>query len=272
MQHFSASPVFLAKNLWKNRSLILELISREVVGRYKGSALGILWSLFNPILMLAVYTFFFSVIFKVRWLGGTGSKTEFALILFSGLLVFNFFAECISRAPTIILSNTNYVKKIIFPLEFLPLVVMGGAAFHLLISFFVWLAFYIVIFGVPHAGVILFPVVIVPLVLLTLGISWFLASFGVYLRDVAQVVSTLIPVLMFLSPVFYPIKTLPEEYQVFVHASPLTIAVEQAREVMYWGGALDWRTWGAYLFISLIVAWLGFIWFQKTRKGFADVL
>lgn len=272
MQRFSASPREVVASLWANRSLLAGLIRREIAGRYQGSTLGILWSLFNPVLMLAVYTFFFSVIFRVRWLGGSGSKTEFALILFAGLLVFNFFAECITRAPSLILSNVNYVKKIIFPLELLPVVVMGSAGFHLLVSFVVWLVFYIVIFGVPHAGVLLFPIVLVPLVLLTLGVAWFLASLGVYLRDVSQVVGSLMPVLMFLSPVFYPLKSLPEEFRGVVHVSPVTVAVEQARDVMYWGVPLDWQVWGGYLAISGVIAWLGFSWFQKTRKGFADVL
>jgi lipopolysaccharide transport system permease protein len=272
MRHFSVSPRKMFASLWADRNLLVGLIHREIAGRYQGSILGILWSLFNPVLMLAVYTFFFSVIFKVRWLGGSGSKTEFALILFAGLIVFNFFAECITRAPGLIISNVNYVKKIVFPLEFLPVVVMGSAAFHLLISFLVWLAFYVVIFGMPHAGVLLFPVVLVPLVLVTLGVTWFLASLGVYLRDVSQVVSALVPVLMFLSPVFYPIKSLPEEYQALVHISPITVAVEQARDVMYWGTPIDWQLWGSYLAISCLIAWLGLCWFQKTRRGFADVL
>lgn len=268
----SISPGKLAADLWAHRALLSGLVHREVVGRYQGSMLGILWSLFNPMLMLAVYTFFFSVVFQARWLGGSGSKSEFALILFSGLLVFNFFAECITRAPSLIIANANYVKKIIFPLEILPVVVMGSAFFHLGISFLVWLVFYGVIFGVPHFGVLLFPIVLLPLALLTLGISWFLASLGVYLRDVPQVVSAIVPVLMFLSPVFYPIKSLPEEFQVLVHVSPITVAIEQARDVIYWGGGLDWAAWGAYCGISLIIAWGGFCWFQKTRRGFADVI
>ncbi len=272
MHNFSIAPAGLITSLWANRNLLAGLIRREIVGRYKGSVLGILWSLFNPVLMLAVYTFFFSVIFQVRWLGGSGSKTEFALILFAGLLVFNFFAECINRAPSLIFSNVNYVKKIIFPLELLPVVAMGGAGFHLLVSYFVWIGFYAVFFGVPHSGVLLFPIVLVPLVLLTLGLTWFLASLGVYLRDVSQIVGSIVPVVMFLSPVFYPLKSLPEEFQIVVHLSPITVAVEQAREVMYWGGAIDWSVWLGYLVVSGAIAWLGFVWFQKTRKGFADVL
>ena len=272
MQNFSISPKEMVDSLWANRSLLAGLIRREIVGRYKGSVLGILWSLFNPVLMLAVYTFFFSVIFQSRWLGGSGSKTEFALILFAGLLVFDFFAECINRASSLILSNVNYVKKIVFPLELLPVVVMGTAGFHLLVSFLVWLGFYAVLFGAPHAGVLLFPVVLVPLILLTLGFTWLLASLGVYLRDVSQFVGSVIPILMFLSPIFYSLKSVPDKFRALVHISPITVAVEQARDVMYWGQPMDWLVWGRYLVISGAIAWLGLAWFQKTRRGFADVL
>ena len=139
MRHFSASPIEMFANLWRNRELIKASAKREVLGRYRGSFLGVLWSFFNPLFMLAVYTFVFSVVFQARWGGGSGSKTEFALVLFAGLLVFNLFAECINRAPGLILSNTNYVKKVVFPLEILPFVALLSALFHTLISLGVWL-------------------------------------------------------------------------------------------------------------------------------------
>lgn len=272
MKKFSISPVLIIRSTWKNRGLLAGLMRRDIMGRYQGSVLGVFWSLFNPILMLAVYTFFFSVVFQARWSGGSGSKTEFALLLFVGLLVFNFFAECISRAPSLVISNVNYVKKIIFPLELLPVVAMGSACFHLFVSFIAWLGFYAVIFGMPKVGIFLFPIIIAPLVLLILGLCWFLAALGVYLRDVSQVVGTIVPIIMFLSPVFYPLTSLPAELRAIVLLSPITVAVEQARDVMFWGGAIDWLVWVGYLIVCAVVAWLGFAWFQKTRKGFADVL
>lgn len=268
----STSPATLLRSITSNRSLIYSLIKRDIAGRYSGSVLGLMWSFFNPVLMLAVYTFVFSVVFKARWVGGSGSKTEFALVLFAGLMVFNLFSECVNRAPGIILSNVNYVKKVIFPLEILPIVNLGSAFFHLLVNFSVWLIFYVIFYGPPHVGVLLFPLVLLPLALLTLGVTWFIASLGVYLRDVAQVVSTFVPVLMFLSPVFYPLKSLPPRFQAVVQVSPITVAIEQARGLMYWGETLDWEMWGLYFAISCCIAWFGFVWFQKTRKGFADVL
>jgi lipopolysaccharide transport system permease protein len=266
------SPFDLIKNLLCNRHLIIQMIRREVIGRYKGSIFGLAWSFFNPIVMLAVYTFVFSYIFKSRWVGGSDSKTEFALVLFSGLMVFNLFSECVNRAPGLILSNVNYVKKVVFPLEILPVVALGASLFHFVISLIVWVGFYLIFFGLPNYTIIYLPLVIFPIVLMTLGFSWFLASLGVYLRDVGQIIGIITTVLMFLSPIFYPIMALPEEYRSVMLFSPLTFIVEQTRDIMVWGKGFNWIGWTIYTAASSIIAWLGFVWFQKTRKGFADVL
>lgn len=268
----SISPVSIIRSIVANRSLIYNLAKREVVGRYRGSAMGLMWSFFNPVLMLAVYTFVFSVVFKARWAGGSESKTEFALVLFAGLLVFNLFSECVNRAPALILSNANYVKKVIFPLEILPLVALCSAAFHFGISFIVWLLFYLIFFGWPPMSVVWLPLILLPLILMTVGLSWLLASLGVYLRDVGQIIGVVTTILMFVSPIFYPIAALPEKYHPFMHISPLTVVVEQARDVMIWGRSVDWPLWGLSMILSSVIAWLGFAWFQRTRKGFADVI
>lgn len=260
------------RSIKKNHSLIASLVRREVVGRYKGSALGLLWSFFNPVLMLAVYTFVFSVVFKARWVGGSDSKTEFALVLFAGLIAFNLFSECINRAPNLILSNVNYVKKVIFPLEILPVVALGSATFHFLVSLGVWLIFYIIFFGIPPLSIVYFPMVLLPLVIFTLGLSWFLASLGVYLRDVAQIIGVTTTILMYISPIFYPVAALPEAFQSFMQFNPLTVVIEQMRDVMMWGKNPDWEVWIFSMFVAMSIAWLGFAWFEKTRKGFADVL
>ena len=272
MQNFSISPKEMAASLWRNRSLIKALAQREVVGRYRGSVMGILWSFFNPVFMLLVYTFVFSVIFKARWSGGSDSKTEFALILFAGLIVFNLFAECFNRAPGLILANVNYVKKVVFPLEILPWVALGSALFHALISLGVWLIAYLILFGVPHLTVLLLPLVILPFLLLIMGLTWALASLGVYLRDVSQFIGILTTVLMFLSPIFYPASALPEAYRHLLLLNPLTPVIEQARDVLFWGKVPNMTILSIYLLMTAFIAWLGFAWFQKTRKGFADVL
>ncbi|BBP58654.1 ABC transporter permease [Pseudomonas sp. St316] len=272
MQSFSTTPAAMVKSVLVNRILIYVLIRREVIGRYKGSMLGILWSFFTPVFMLVVYTFVFSVVFKARWSGGGESKSEFALVLFAGLLVFNLFSECVNRAPGLVLANTNYVKKIVFPLETLPLVSLGAALFHMGVSVLAWLVFYIVLFGTPPVTALLLPVVLFPLVLLTLGISWFLASISVYLRDIGQFIGIIITAMLFLSPIFYPLSTLPQSYQVALQANPLTLPVEMVRDVMFWGKAPQWEHLAAYSAISVLIACAGFAWFQRTRKGFADVI
>lgn len=272
MQNFSASPSEMCASLWRNRQLIKASAKREVLGRYRGSVMGILWSFFNPLFMLAVYTFVFSVVFKARWNTGSDSKTEFALVLFAGLIVFNLFAECINRAPVLILQNVNYVKKVVFPLEILPSVTMLSAFFHGLISLGVWLLAYVVFFGLPHATALYLPLIILPYLLFIMGLSWALASLGVFLRDVSQFIGVITTVLMFLSPIFYPATALPEDYRHLLFLNPLTPVIEQTRDVLFWGKSPDFFMLGIYWGTATMIACLGFAWFQKTRKGFADVL
>ena len=263
----------LARSLWRHRELILQMARREVIGRYRGSIMGLAWSFFNPVMMLVVYTFVFSVVFKARWgAGADESKTGFAIVLFVGMIVYGLFAEMVNRAPLLILSNVNYVKKVIFPLEILPVVSMGAALFHTFISLGVLLAAILLINGSMAWTAIFFPLVILPLLIATLGIAWFLASLGVFVRDVGQTVIIFTTALMFISPVFYPVSALPEKFQAWLMLNPLTFVIEQSRAVMIIGKLPDWSGLGIYSLISLFVAWAGFWWFQKTRKGFADVL
>jgi lipopolysaccharide transport system permease protein len=272
MRNFSASPITLGASLWRNRSLIAASARREVLGRYRGSVMGILWSFFNPLFMLAIYTFVFSVVFQARWGGGTDSKTEFALVLFAGLMMFTLFSECITRAPNLVSTNVNYVKKVVFPLEILPVVTLLSAVFHMMISVGVWLIAYCLFFGLPHATVLMLPVIVLPFATLVMGISWLLASLGVYLRDVSQFIGVVTSVAMFLSPIFYPVSALPEKYQHLLYLNPLTPVVEMTRDVLYWGKIPDPAILCTYSICNAAIAWLGFAWFQKTRKGFADVL
>ena len=272
MLRLFTSPRRLLSSLVEHRSLILALTVREVLGRYRGSILGLFWSVFQPILMLAVYTFVFGMIFRSRWPGGTGSKAEFALVLFSGLLVFNMFAECLNRAPTIILSNSNYVKRVVFPLEILPCVTVAVALFHLFVSFLVWLLFYVIAIGVPSVTVLLFPVTLIPLLFFALGISWFFSALGVYLRDTAQITGLVTTVLMFMTPIFYPAEAIPERFRVIAGLNPLVPIIEQVRRVLMWHSGITLDGFLPVLAVSLVVLWIGFSWFEKTRKGFADVL
>lgn len=272
MQAFSISPREMLGSFWRNRQLMHSLIKREILGRYRGSALGLLWSFFHPLLMLSVYTFAFSVVFKARWGTDNTSKVEFALVLFAGLIIFNLFAECINRAPGLILSNPNYVKKVVFPLEILPWVNLGAVLFHATVSLGVWLTAHVIFFGLPHVTVLFLPLVLLPFTLFIMGLSWALASLGTYLRDVGQFIGVMTTMLMFLSPIFYPASALPEDFRRLLYFNPLTMIIEQTRDVLYWGKPPDFTLLAIYWLATGVIAWLGFAWFQKTRKGFADVL
>lgn len=272
----SMSLFALVRSLWIHRQLLGQMTRREVVGRYRGSFLGLGWSFLNPLLMLCVYTFVFSVVFKARWgvspEGGEESRAMFAIVLFIGMIVHGVFAEILNRAPSLITGNVNYVKKVVFPLEILPVVSACVALFHALASLVVWLLAYVVLIDVPHWSVLLFPVVMLPLLLLALGIAWLLASLGVFIRDIGQTISIITMIMMFLSPVFFPVKSLPEEIQPLIMANPLTFIIEQARDVLIWGRLPDFPGLLGYMAVALIILWAGFAWFQKTRKGFSDVL
>lgn len=272
-QAHKASLREMVASLWRNRQLIVQMSKREVVGRYRGSVMGMAWSFFNPVLMLAVYTFVFSVVFQTRWgVAGEASKTSFAILLFVGMIVHGLFAECANRAPSLILGNVNYVKKVVFPLEILPWVAMGSALFHAAISLLVLLVAQLVFHQSLPWTVVLFPLVLLPLLLATMGAAWFLAAIGVYLRDVSQTIGIITTVLLFLSPIFYPISALPEQYRIWLHLNPLTFIIEEGRKTLVFGQMPDWSGWGVYMVVSVAIAWMGFWWFQKTRKGFADVL
>jgi len=269
----SASLGGFSGSLWRHRKLILQMVRREVIGRYRGSFLGLAWSFFYPILMLAVYTFVFSVVFKARWgIGDDEGKTQFALVLFSGLIIYNLFAETANRAPQLILTNVNFVKRVVFPLEILPVVIIGAALFQSFVSLLVLLAALFALNGFLHWTILFSPIVFLPIVVLTLGFTWVLASLGVFLRDVGQIIGIVTTIMLFVSPIFYPISALPERLQPWLMLNPLTFIIEQARAVLIFGHAPNWIGLLLYSAIAMSIAWLGFAWFQKTRKGFADVL
>lgn len=269
----SPTPAAMFTSFWRNRHLIWQMVRREIAARYRGSIIGLAWSFINPLLMLAVYTFVFSVVFKARW--GTGeneSQAQFAIILFVGLIVFSLFAETVNRAPRQIISNANYVKKVVFPLEILSLVSLGAVLFHSMISLLVLLIAQLIINqSIPWTAV-LFPLVLLPLIFTSLGAAWFLAALGVYVRDIGQITTVFTTVLMFLSAIFYPVSALPERYQVWLRLNPLVLIISESRKVLIFGSLPDWFWLGIALLMGLAIAFSGFWWFQKARKGFADVL
>lgn len=269
---FSTSPIEMVRSVIKNHQLIYQMAKRDVIGRYRGSMLGLAWSFFNPLIMLAVYTFVFSVVFQSRWNSGSNSQIEFALALFIGMVTHGLLAECVGRAPAIILNHANYVKKVVFPLEILPWVAMCATLFHTVISISVWSLFYLVANQMLQWTVVFLPLVLLPLLLFTMGLTWLLAALGVYLRDIGQMTGMFTTILLFLSPVFYSAERLPENFRILMYLNPLTFIIEQARNVSMWGKFPNWNGIAMAFLISLMVAWFGFVVFQRTRQGFADVL
>jgi lipopolysaccharide transport system permease protein len=252
-QAHSTTPLAMFTSLWRNRQLVWQLTRREVIGRYRGSLMGLAWSFLTPLLMLVVYTFVFSVVF-------------------TGMIVFNLFAEIVNRAPGLIVSNTNYVKKVVFPLEIFSWVTLGSVLFHSLVSLIVLLLVQIALNHSLPWTVIFFPFVLLPLIFASLGVAWFLAALGVFVRDIGQLTGVFTTVLMFLSAVFYPLTALPARYQSLLMLNPLVLIINESRKVLIFGGLPDWFSLGIALLVGFAIAAAGFWWFQKTRKGFADVL
>lgn len=268
------TPGSLLTGFWRERRLIGQLIKREVLGRYRGSFMGVAWSFLSPILMLVVYTFVFSVVFQAKWPGmmETGGKTRFALLLFVGVIAHGLIAEAITKAPALVVGNANYVKKVVFPLETLGWSLVGAAAFHACVSLLILLAAKWLLEGWVPLTAWWLPVVLLPLGFIALGAAWLFAALGVFIRDIAQLTGVFATVLMFLSPVFYPIAALPEQYRGWVELNPLTIAIEQSRAVLFAGVAPDAMLLAWFYLGSLVFMALGYAWFQITRRGFADVL
>lgn len=238
--------------------------------------LGIAWSFVNPLLLLGVYTFFFSVIFGARWGGGAGgsggSRAEFSIMLFSGLIVHGLLSECLTRAPGMILANANYVKKVVFPLQILPWAAMGSALVHVAISIIVLLVAQLVFMRSLPWTIVLFPVVLLPLVVGSMGVTWFLAATGVFIRDIVQMTGMVSTILLFLSPVFYPVSRLPEQYRFWLMLNPLTFVIEESRKVLVHGELPNWQGWLLAMAIGSFFAWAGYWWFQRARRAFADVV
>lgn len=265
------SPLYLFNSALRNRELIRLLIQQDIVGRYRGSLFGVFWAFIHPLFMLSVYTMVFGIFFQAKW-GNTGSTWEFALILFSGLIIFNLFSECLMRAPALVANNPNFVKKVIFPLEILPFVSTGSALFHSIVSIVAWLCFYVSIKGLPSISILYLPLILLIFLPTILGISWFLAAAAVYVKDISQIMGMATQAFLFLSPVFYSMQLVPESFRWIMRLNPLTLIIEQARIVMLAGGTPDFGSLALYAIISLAICWGGFVFFQRLRVSFADVV
>ncbi|HSW46068.1 MAG TPA: ABC transporter permease [Phycisphaerae bacterium] len=272
------NPVRMAANLLSHRGLIYQFARRDVTGKYRGSYLGVLWAVLSPLLLLAVYTVIFSVIFELKF--GTGAASgpgTFAINMFIAMLVFNVFAEVANRSPFLVLQNPNLVKKVVFPLESLVPAALLSSLVTMGVGLGVWLVGRCVLIGPPSWSTLLMPVVILPVCLTTLGLGWFLAALGVFVRDIGHTIAVIVQVLFLLTPIFYSVEMLEERNAprvcvTLVRLNPLTQAAEQAREVALDSRLPQWDWWAAMLVVGVIVAVLGYAFFMKSRRAFADVI
>ncbi|MBB5360830.1 lipopolysaccharide transport system permease protein [Rhodanobacter sp. ANJX3] len=256
-------------SILRNRSLYGRLVGRDIHNRYKGSVLGIVWTLLNPLSLLVVFSFVFGLVLKARW--GIGGR-NFTLVLFSGLILFTFMAECVNRGPTLILQNANYVKKVVFPLELLPAVVLGSATINLVLSMAILMIGELWYGGGLPVTWIAMPLVIFPLILLTYGWVLFLASLGVFLRDLAQLTGILTLLLMYLGPILFPVDMVPSQFRPWLNLNPLTFPVTQFRAIALNNQWPDWSGLCWYTLIAISITTFGFWWFWRTKNGFADVV
>lgn len=267
LQHLN--PLLIVLLIARNRYLLIQLIKRDVLLRYRGAYFGLLWMFLNPLVMLGIFAFVFSQIFQVRWPAQAGG-IPFALNLYCGLIAFNIFAETVSRAPTAVRDYPSYVKKIVFPVEILPVVPLGAALIHAVFNTAI-LAAALAWTGHLHSNALLFPVLLLPMLLFGLGLAWFLAAWGVFIKDMSQIVPIFVQMLMFLSPVFYPTQAVPEALRPFYTHNPLGSVIEALRAALA-GTAIDWNSWGIALALALVAFLLGHAFFHHSRDEFADAL
>ena len=267
------NPITLVTGLWLHRDLIVQFTVREIEGRYKGSSLGIVWSFAQPLLLLTTYTVVFGLIFRSSWNGNNPQNLrQSALIIFCGLIAFNLFGDCVSRAAGLVAEVPNFVKKVMFPLEILPVSVVGSALFHAMVSLSILFGGVLLANQTIQATTVLLPVVVLPLTFLTLGLTWFLAGLGVFLRDVRHLVSLAVQILFFMTPIVYSLEVVPRSLRPWIMINPLTSTVGNLRRVLLWGEPPDWVELLTWLAVSGLVLVFGYAWFMKAKKEFADVI
>lgn len=259
------------KAVLDHRQLLMELVKREFSGRYRGSFGGILWSLVEPLLMLTIYVAAFGFIMQARW-SQTGDAKEYAFMVFTGLIIFQAFSECLNKAPKLIVSNPNFVKKVLFPLEILPWVMSIATLAHLLISVTLWLAGYILMFGTPHVTVLYFPIVLIAFFPMLLAVGWLLAAVGVVVRDIDQATGMLGRALLFMTPIFYSLDRAPALIKKALLVNPLTFIIEQFRLILFFGQPPNFVGLLIYFGIALAVSSGALLIFRRLRSVFADNL
>jgi lipopolysaccharide transport system permease protein len=250
------------------------LTSRELTGRFTGSFFGRFWLFLSPLMILCIYAYFFGEILQAKWNIGDSKQglASFALLIFSGLILHQLFSDCICRSPDLVLSNPNYVKKIVFPLEILAYVALFSSVVQMITGLIILLIAFVIMTGVFYWTWLLLPLVYIPFFLMTLGLMWILAALGVFLRDLRQIMQFVATVTLFLSPVFYPMNRLPSELQFLPFVNPLVVVIEQSRLMLFEGTLPDWGILFAYFIVSLVVVFCGHYFFTRSKPAFADVI
>ena len=271
MTRHSASLFAYARTIRQHRDLLAQLVRRDFKTKFAGSFLGAVWAVLTPLLTVMIFTFVFGVVFQTRWGGEPTTKGDFAIIFLLGMLIHAVFAESIARGPTIILGNPSYVKRVVFPLEILPVSIVLQAVITGIIGLAVVILANVLLTGTLQPTIFFLPLLLVPYMLMVLGVTLFFSSIGVYIRDLGQIVSFLTTITLFATPIFYPMDAVPAPYRPLIYLNPLTFTVEQARAVTLFGNTPNLYGLGFYSLLSIVVVWAGFAWFQKSRSGFADV-
>lgn len=265
LHHFVAT-------LARYSDLIGRLVRRDFSAKYRGSMLGVIWAVVTPLLMVTVFVFVFGVVFQARWGSESTPTASFTVTFLLGMMVHGIFAEALARAPSTVLGNPAYVKKVVFPLEILPVVIVLNAVISATIGLAIVLILHLALSGAVQPTLVLIPFVLAPFVLTILGLVYFVSSIGVYFRDISHIIGLVTLASMFMAPIFYPIAAVPEAFRTLLYLNPITFPVEQTRAVALYGQAPNWQGLAIYTAVGVLFAWLGYVWFQKTRKGFADVV
>jgi len=267
------SPLRLLSDLMKYRELVVLFVWREFEGRYKGTYLGPAWALLSPLLTLAVYFFVFNIVLGAKFesIEGAG-RADFALIMFSGIIVYNIFAVSASKAPLSIAERASFVKKVVFPLEILPVAALGASLLNAVLGLLMLIPALLIFSPKVSSTMYLFPLVLLPVCAFSLGVSWFLGALGVFVRDIGQAVSILLQLLFFASPVIYPLSAVPEFLQLPMRLNPLTTILEDTRRTLVLGLDIEWGWWALVSLASLLVMQFGYVWFMRTKRIFADAI
>ncbi len=269
------SPFSPWRTLQKNRYFFQQITARNIQNKFKGSYLGAIWLVILPLLMLTIYSFVFCVIFKNRWgmvMESKDSKLMYALMLFCGMAVYNIFSESVSGGVSSISDRVNFVKKITAPLELLPLASVASAAIISLLWFSILSCGVFFVLGTLPATIAYFPLLLLPVVLFSSGFAWLVASLGVYIRDLGQLIPILLQIFFFLTPIFYSQDMLPEPYRTMMNYNPLAIMIEHARMIFIRGKLPPENEILGLFILSYLIFELGYLWFMKTKRGFSDVL